>query len=206
MVSIAVLFKLAHNWKLLKYPLINCWVSPLYLAVLVGFQSCFPQPSQSQSSPWVWSRKPELPHPAPTSRDRRVSQAGKCRMAVLTCAGCSVLPSTNQLCARLLGSEACALSSLVWSPHLRRLAQLREPFLLQSFPPWGAGSTQIPSFSFSCCPTWLCGGFLIFSEVRDLPQAFSSCFVWTVLLLSVVLIFLWEKVSSMSYSSAILIQ
>ena len=82
------------------------------------FLSCFPQPSQSQSSPWDWPLKPGLKHPAPANRDRRVSQAGDCRTAVLTCAGYSLfcLPQTS-CCALLLGSEASALSSLVWSPH-----------------------------------------------------------------------------------------
>ena len=124
-----------------------------------GFLSCFPQPSHSQSSPWDCPLKPGLQHPAPTTRDRRVCQAGDSRMAVPTCAGYSLfcLPQTS-CCALLLGSEASALSSLVRSPHT---CSAVGTFLLQSFPPWGAGSTQIP-FSFSCCPTWLCGGFLVF--------------------------------------------
>lgn len=39
------------------------------------------------------------------------------------------------------------------------------PLGAETFPPWGAGSVQIPSFSFSFCPTWLQGGFLVSLEV-----------------------------------------
>ena len=58
------------------------------LPQLSGFR-LFPH-SQFRSSPWVWSLKSELQHPGPICTDRAVSQAGKHRAMVLTCAGYSL--------------------------------------------------------------------------------------------------------------------
>ena len=57
-------------------------------------------------------------------------------------------------------------------------------------------------FFLSYPVTWY---FLLFSEVWGLLLAFSSCSMWIILLVDVLLIFLWKNVSSMSYSSTIFI-
>ena len=61
------------------------------------------------------------------------------------------------------------------------------------------------SLSFFFHPNWLCGGFLALSEVWGLLPVFSRCSMQTVWHIGVFWTYLWEEVSSMSYSSAILI-
>ena len=64
--------------------------------------------SPPQSSPWVRSPKPKLPHRGPTCTGGRVSQAGECRaMALTVCAGFSAFWLLQTSCCVLRqGSSA----------------------------------------------------------------------------------------------------
>ena len=90
-------------------------------------------------------------------------------------------------CTLLLGSEAFWLQDL---------------FLLHSSLP----TMQVPSqfLSFALCQTQLHGGFLALSEVWDLLPVFSRCSMWITPFVDIFSMFLWEKVSSSSYTSATL--
>ena len=72
-------------------------------------------------------------------------------------------------------------------------------------PPQGTGPMLILSFSYSLCPTWLRGHFLVFSDIWGLLSVLSSCSVWIIALIDVFSMFLWRAVNSASYSSAILV-
>ena len=63
----------------------------------------------------------------------------------------------------------------------------------------GCRLSRFLSFSFTFCPTQLCGGFLVFLDVWSLLLTISSCSVWIIPLVDVFSMFLREKVNSMSY-------
>ena len=86
-----------------------------------------------------------------------------------------------------------------------------------TFPPsqlasWGTSSVLITfSFSslifiyFSVFPTQLLGGFHVLFNVQGLQPAFSRCSVQITQPMDVFLMYLWEDVSSISYSSITLV-
>ena len=153
----------------------------------------------------LWSL--ELQLRAPIHTNKQASQSGE-RRAVPTAQAsanlvCWLLSTSQLLCSppRLW----CSLPSRLLSPLVTGLPRVWELSFLHSSLPGLQALSRFLSFSFSFCHTQLCGGFLTSLEVWGRLPAFRRCSVWIVPLVDIFLMFLWEKMSSTFYSSAILI-
>ena len=139
-------------------------------------------------------------HPCNTYCSRCTSPAKKCRdVAQTLCAGLSLVCLLQVGChILLLASEAPFLTCLVSLP-MQGLPRVRKPFHFSYLPPRDTGLIPPPPFIF---PGYMVI-FLAILVLWDLPES-STYSVRIVPHVDVFLMYLWERMRSISFYSAVM--
>ena len=122
---------------------------PASCGALAPFRLC--ACSQPQSSPWDLTSEARTSAPSPhlpQRVSRQASRAGECWLALIPCAGISLLCPLHPCCCALLhGSKAPCPRLPLPSPPVKGLPSVWKLFLLHSSLP----KVQVPSLFFCLC-------------------------------------------------------